>query len=79
MTTLTEALTYTVLVGGSIPAHDATFDFAEEIAEALAAFHGYVALVRDVEQADAALLELADAIQSAARDLTREARHDRQH
>jgi hypothetical protein len=54
------AATAAVLGGAYIPAHDATFDIAEAIGRHLEAFRGYVAEVRDAEQADNAVEELLE-------------------
>jgi hypothetical protein len=56
-----------VFMGNSIPSHDETHDLAGEIAQKAAAFHDYVASVRSPEQADAALVELAEAFLAAAK------------
>jgi len=47
-----------VLSGGYIPAHDRTFDLAEDIGTQLDAFRQYVTNVREAEQADNAVREL---------------------
>jgi hypothetical protein len=51
----------TVLGGDFIPAHDQTFDLAEEIGNKLDAFRAYVTEVRDAAQADDAVEELLKA------------------
>jgi uncharacterized protein YdbL (DUF1318 family) len=51
----------TVFGGMTIPAHDMTFDIAESIGNLLDAFQGYVASVRDEEQAEDATAELLTA------------------
>lgn len=58
----------TVVMGDTIPAHDETIDLAEIIGQKLDEFRKYVASVRDVEQADAAVRELLTAL--LATDLT---------
>ena len=62
---LTSALIGAVLTGSSIPAHDETFDLAEEVGNALTAFQAYVSEVRSPEQGKAALLELVAALNVA--------------
>lgn len=61
MSTFAEVATPTVLGGAYIPAHDMTFDLAEEIGNLLDAFRSYVTEVRDAEQADNAVTELLTA------------------
>jgi hypothetical protein len=53
---------HTVFMGRFIPAHDETHDLAAEIGATVAAFHAYVASVRDAEQADGAVAELLNAM-----------------
>jgi hypothetical protein len=55
-------LSNVVGLGDFIPAHDETFDLAEEIAQKLQAFLAYVTEARDAEQAEGALAELGQAI-----------------
>lgn len=71
MSAIPGSLLRAVLVSDSIPAHDQTLDLAEEIADRLQALHTYVAEVRDPQQANAALLDLAAAISSIVYDVTR--------
>lgn len=63
---LAHHLTGAVFVGNSLPAHDECFDLAEALAQNLAALHAYVASVRSPEQADAALVEMAESIAKTA-------------
>lgn len=56
----------TVLMGNYIPAHDKTFELALEVGNYLDAFRGYVAQVRDEEQADNAVHELLAAFTAEA-------------
>lgn len=58
-------LTSAVLLGNFLPAHDECFDAAEGIAKVLTDLHAHVAKVRDVEQADAALVEMGKAVACA--------------
>jgi len=51
-----------VFIGDFLPAHDATFDIAEQVAEALGRLHRYITEVRDEEQATNAVNELLDAL-----------------
>lgn len=62
---IAQALRATVFVGNYIPAHDETFDLAEEIGDRLEKFRTYIEGVRDAEQAQNALEELAEAIKYA--------------
>jgi hypothetical protein len=57
----------TVLAGAYIPAHDKTFDLAEEIGNMLDAFRSYVTQVRDAEQAANATEELLTAFLEEAK------------
>ncbi len=63
--TITMPLKGAVFAGDYIPAHDEMFDIAEEVGTSLAKLHAYVAKVRDLQQANAALVEFGQAIADA--------------
>lgn len=54
---------HAVFVGDSLPAHDEVFDAATKVAHGLRDLHRHVTATRTVEQADAAVAELLDALQ----------------
>lgn len=53
---------HAALVGNHIPAHDEVFDLAEQIGETVGKLHDYIADVRNVDQADAAIEELLNSL-----------------
>lgn len=53
-----------VLIGAHIPAHDETFELAENIGKLLDKFYAYVSSSRSEEQAKKAVQELCNALSS---------------